>query len=211
MLKALRSYWAFANNVYKLVMLGLIPILLVGINIYVYQNDIGSGLECFIALYAVDTFSDIFFMGGFYNKHNGAMEFLQSSPRFRRTIREVTIVDALRRVVLYQIPYVTLGVCSRGDAEAMEWLLVMYALPWLEVFAAQLTVLAARHFLVWNHAYACTVTGYLLMMFLILPAVGLAAEGMEVEVSVVFVVLALVAIIGTIWYTDKKMKESYYD
>lgn len=211
MLKALRSYWAFANNVYKLVMLGLIPILLVGINIYVYQNDIGSGLECFIALYAVDTFSDIFFMGGFYNKHNGAMEFMQSSPRFRRTIREVAIVDALRRVVLYQIPYVTLWLCSRGDAEAMEWLLVVSALPWIEVFAAQLTILVARHFLLWNHAYACTAIGYLLMIFLMLPAVVLAAESLVAEVYIVFVVLALLTITGTIWYTDKKMKESYYD
>lgn len=211
MLKALRSYRAFANNVYKLVMLGLIPILLVGINIYVYQNDIGSGLECFIALYAVDTFSDIFFMGGFYGKKNGALEFLQSSPRFRRTIREITIVDTLRRVVLYQIPYLTLMCCAIGDVETMEWLRVISVLPWIEVLSAQITVLVARHFVVWNHAYACTALGYIIMMFLMLPAIGLAAENLAMEVSVVFIVLTLIAIIVTVWYTDKKVKESYYD
>lgn len=211
MLKALKSYWAFANNAYKIVMLGLVPILLVGINIYVYQNDIGSGLECFIALFAVDTFSDIFFMGGLYSRKNGALGFLQSSPRFRRTISEITIVDTLRRVVLYHIPYVTIMCCAIEDAETKEWLRVIAALPWVEILFAQITVVMARHFVLWNHAYACTSIGYALMIFPMIIAVGIQEEDFKRKVCVVLITLTLAAIMGTLWYTDKRMKESYYD
>lgn len=211
MLKAIKSYWAFTNIAYKLVMLGLIPILLIAINIYVYQNDVGSGMECFVVLFAIDTFSDVFFMGGIYSKKNGALEFLQSSPRFIKTIREITIVDIIRRILLYYVPYVTIMCCAVGDAETMEWLRVISMVPCIEILFAQMTVLVARHFLLWNYAYACTSAGYALMIFPMVVAVGIQEMDFARKVHVVFIVLTIIATVGTIWYTDKKMKESYYD
>lgn len=214
MLKALKSYWAFTNDLYKLVMLVLTPILLVIINIYLYVNDVGSGLECFIILYAVDTLSDLFFMNGLYKKSNDSLEFLQSSSKFQKMMREIVIVDIVRRVLIYQIPYFVFLGCSIGNPEALEWCRAMAVLPWLEVLIAQLVTLVARHYVAWNQVYVCTAIGYILLMVMMIFsffAEYIAGDILEVGVNAVLMVLVLIASIGTVWYTDKKVRESYYD
>ena len=214
MLKALRSYWAFTNNIYKIVVLVLLPVVLVLINVYVYQQDVGTGIESFLVLYAVDVLSDIFFMRGFYRKGNDTLGFMQSSPRFRRIIVEVTAVDAIRRIMLYQIPYVTLLWCARESIEIIGWLKEMAVLPWGLVLSAQFAVLAARHFVVWNQVYACTAVGYMIMATILVFVIMVGEAVNEAFIRgglVLFIVLVFVTAIGTIWYTDKKMRESYYD
>lgn len=195
-------------------MLMLTPIILVLVSVYLYVNDMGNGLEIFLALYAIDTVSDIYFMNGFYKKSNDSLEFLQSSPRFQKMIREITIVDIVRRIVVYQIPYFVILVCSIGNSEAMEWCKVMSALPWIEVLVAQLVVVVARHFVVWNHVYACTSIGAVIMMVIMifnLLAVDMGSGTPEIGANVVLIVCVLLTSIGTVCYTDKKIRESYYD
>ena len=214
MLRALKSYWAFANSLYKLVVLVLIPVVFVVINIYVYQDDVGSGIESFLALYAVDTLSDIFFMRGFYRKGNDALKFMQGSPRFRKTMGEIVIIDTIRRIVLYQIPYITLLCCARESIEDMAWLKEMAVMPWVLILSAQCSVLVARHFVVWNHVYACTALGYMIMVTILLFVISIVEipnEAFMKGVWILFIALTLIIASGTVWYTDKRMKESYYD
>lgn len=214
MLKALKSYWAFTHDLYKLVMLVLTPILLVIINIYLYANDVGSGLECFLILYGVDTISDLFFMNGLYKKSNDSLEFLQSSSKFQEMMREIVIVDIVRRVLIYHIPYFVILGCSIGNPEAMEWCRIMAVLPWLEVLTAQVVILVARHYVAWNQVYACVAIGYIIMLVLmifIMLVNGIKGAISEVGMNAVLMVLVLIASIGTVWYTDKKVRESYYD
>ena len=131
MLKALKSYWAFTNHRYKFVMLVLVPILLVAININVYRYEIGIGFESFLFLYWIDRIAHNHFMNGFYPKGNRVLGFMQSSPKFKRTMREVVVVDAVIRVMFYHIPYITLLMCAQGDAEALEFCSEIWAkLSW---------------------------------------------------------------------------------
>lgn len=210
MLRALRSYWAFTNGVYKFVMLILIPILLVLVNLWLLERDAGNGMEIFFVLYAVDTMSDFFFMGGFYRKSNSFLEFLQSSSRFPEVIRKITMIDIVRRILVYQIPYVVILFWSIGNLEAMEWCRTLACLPWVETLVAQLAVLAARHFMVWNYAYLCTAVGFVIITVLLLFILILGAVQPVIS-NIIWMIIVIAAAIGTVWYTDKKVRESYYD
>lgn len=213
MLKALKSYWAFTNHKYKIVMLVLVPILLVVINVNVYRYEIGIGFAGFIILYWIDMISDDHFMGGFYKKGNKNLGFMQSAPGFRKMIRKVATVDAIRRVLLYQIPYITLLWCSMGNAEAMEFCRLISFTPLLEALIAQMTVLIKREYTTAEEGNLSVSGGYIcfLVIVFLIEWIGDMAGGNFIPVNVVLIVLILVAIIGTGWYTDKKMGESYYD
>lgn len=213
MLKALKSYWAFTNLKYKLIMLVLFPLLLVVISMNVYRLKVELGFASFIMLYWIDMISDDHFMGGFYQRGNKDLGFMQSTPRFRKTMREIAVVDAIRRVVLYQIPYITLLWCSMGDVEAMEACRLMAFMPWLEALIAQMTVLIKREYTTAEEGNLSVSGGYIcfLVIVFLIEWIGDMAGGNFIPVNVVLIVLILVAIIGTGWYTDKKMRESYYD
>lgn len=213
MLKALKSYWAFTNYKYKLIMLVLLPLLLVVISINVYQLEVELGFASFIILYWLDVISDDHFMGGLYKKGNKDLGFMQSAPRFRKTMREVAVVDAIRRVVLYQIPYITLLWCSMGNAEAMDACRLISFIPWLEVLIAQITVLLKREHVAGEQSSLAVGGGYVWFMVTVFLIVwiGDMSGGNFIPVNVVLMVLIFFEIIGTAWYTDKKMGESYYD
>lgn len=210
MLKAMKSYWAFTNGVYKLVMLVLVPILLVLVSLCLLEKDAGSGLERFFVLYAVDTISDFFFMGGFYKKSNSSLEFLQSSSKYPRVIKEVTMIDIVRRILVYQIPYVVTLLWSIGNPEAMEWCRTLAGLPWLEILIAQLVVLVARHYVMWNQVYLCTAVGFTILCVILLFTL-LFDVIQPVITNVILIVFIIAVAIGMVWYTNKKVRESYYD
>ncbi|MBP3677711.1 MAG: hypothetical protein J6I97_05125 [Agathobacter sp.] len=209
MLKALKSYWAFTSGIYKVLMFLVLPILLVVINWSVLQADVGSGLEIFLVLFYIDTFLDFFFMGGFYCKKNGSFAFLQSSNRFSKFAREIVIVDVVRRVLLYQIPYIVTLIWTIRNTEQVEWWKTMAYLPWMLAWGAQLVTLVSRHYTTWNYVYLCGAVGFLIIG--IAMAVTLFLEINNWVFSAVLIIGVLSAGWGTCLYTDKKVRESYYD
>lgn len=213
MLNVWKSYWAFTNLKYKLIMLLLFPILLVVININVYQYEIGVGFESFLLLYWIDVISDHHFMGGLYQKGNTALDFMHGSSRFRKMIQEVSIVDAIRRVVLYQVPYITLLWCSMGNTEAMEACHQISFIPLVAAIIVQITVLIRREYGAGEHNGLSIGGGYIcfLVIFGLIGWIGDMAGGNFVPVNVVLVVLIVATLVGTAWYTNKKVGEGYYD
>lgn len=213
MLRALKSYWAFTSDLYKWVLLAIVPILLVLSN-SVLAGVFGEAdyvfLSSLLVLYAADTMSDVFFMGGFYQKNNGALEFLQSAPRFEVLMREVAAADAIRRVLIYQVPFVTACLCVGENAERMEWCSRYSCFPLIETLIAMFVVFVARHFVVWNHAYVCTMIGYVIIVFSYWFLDVVHAEG-AVAFNGILLVCILLAGVGTILYTGKKVRDSYYD
>lgn len=209
MLKALKSYWAYTSGIYKVLMLFAVPILLVFINLVCLQENVGSGIEIFFGVFYLDTILDYFFMGGFYSKNNSSFEFLQSSNRFSQLAKEVVCVDAIRRVLLYQILYCTTLTWTIGKTGEMEWWKTMAYVPWLLTLGAQLVTLISRHYTTWNIIYVCSSIGFLLMGTILI--IMLFAEINSWLVSVVLIVGVVIAGLGTCLYTEKKVKESYYD
>lgn len=210
MIRALKSYWAFTNGLYKLVMLVLLPIVLIVVNMYLAVQGDGDIVISLVVLYYIDTLSDNFFMGGFYSKNNDALEFLQSSTKFPRFAKEITIVDMVRRVLIYQIPFVIEMMYAIGNTEELEWSALNAFWPWLFVLTAQLVVVVSRHYVMWNQVYVCAIIGYSVMMLVFL-FIASPYRVAPVITNLVLVVLVLIAGIITVRYTDKKVRESYYD
>lgn len=213
MLRALKSYWAFTNYRYKLIMLVCIPILFVVVNINMYRHEIGSGFESFLILYWIDMASNNHFMNGFYPKGNRALGFMQSSPKFKRTMREVAVVDAVIRVVFYHIPYITLLMCAKGDAEALEFCNQIAYVPWVQALIAQIFVLLGHEYTGEEGKVFFLSGGYICMMIIValIGWIGSQAGGNYKPVIAVLMVLMFITIIGTAWHSDKMMEESYYD
>lgn len=212
MIKALKSYWAFTNDWYKLVMLVIVPILLIVLNcLFFHIWDAGDFLlVSLFVLYFIDAILDSFFMGGFYRKNNGALEFLQTSPRFAAFMKEIVLVDIVRRVLLYQIPFVTTLVCAMGDEYRLEWCSRHSFLPLFETLIAMLAIFVSRHFLTLSQAYATVMIGYMIILFCLLFLIMACAVNPWL-VNGILVVCILLAGIATVWYTDKKVRASYYD
>lgn len=209
MLKALKSYWAFASGIYKVLVLLVVPVLMILINLSLLHEDVGSGIEVFFVLFYIDTYFDYFFMGGFYSKNNSSFEFLQTSNRFSKFAKEVVSVDVVRRVLWYQIPYYVTLIWVIGRTGELEAWKTMAYVPWLLTLGAQLTILVSRHYTTWNIAYVCSSIGFLIIGTVLI--VTLFAKINPWVFSMVLIVGVVVAGFGTCLYTEKKVKESYYD
>ena len=213
MLRALKSYWAFTNYRYKLIMLVLIPIIFVVVNVNMYRHEIGSGFDSFLILYWIDMASNNHFMNGFYPKGNRALGFMQSSPKFKRTMREVAVVDAVIRVVFYHIPYITLLMCAKGDAEALEFCNQIAYVPWVQALIAQIFLLIGHEYKAEEGNVLTLFGGHICMMIIVILIgwIGSQAGGNYKPVIAVLMVLMLIMIIATARHSDKMMEESYYD
>lgn len=210
MLKAWKHYWAFTNSLYKLVLLFVVPILLIGVNIYFeLYGEVGDCIFALSCLYYADTISDVYFMGGFYHKGNSALEFMQSSSKFSNVMKDVVMMDFVRRVLVYQIPLL-IAVVGAENAGEIQWCKLNAFWSWLMVLIAQCVVVAARHYELWHHIYACVAVGYCAMMFIFL-FIAIVSEALPIATNIVLVVLVVVVGIVTIRYTDKKVRDSYYD
>lgn len=210
MLKALRNYWAFTNETYKWIMLVALPIMMVIANLWLIQKDFYSGLECLMVLYIIDTIADHLFMGGVYKKGNSALGFLQSSPRFAEVFRDITIVDIVRRVLTYQIPYVVTSIYLAGNQQTVLWCDMLAFSRWMVIFVAQVVILIARHEEEINMAAGWTFVGTILLLFMSIGCIIFDTFAPVATDIVLVGVVVLMAVIS-VRYTDKKVRESYYD
>ena len=160
MLKALKSYWAFTNGIYKLVMLGVVPLVMIVGPILLNRDSVGGSLFFLSILFVVDTESDFFFMNGAYCKEQEFSNYIQSSSKYIQFIKEVAGMDILRRVLMYQMPFIMELIFSLGDEGRMQWCKLNSFWPWLEIFMAQCIVFVTRHFIVWYRVYRAMVIGW---------------------------------------------------
>ena len=98
---------------------------------------------------------------------------------------------------------------SLGDEGRMQWCKLNSFWPWLEIFMAQCIVFVTRHFIVWYRVYRAMVIGWIVMMSLFV-FFTVVLEGSAVLNGVLIVAIFVVSKV-TIWYTEKKGKERYYD
>ena len=223
MLKALKSYWAFAGIWYKIVVLALLPLVVILGGLVLVNIDteliVFALVGFFIFLWVIEPMSDHWFTGGIYGKNKGALEFLQSSNRFWEFMKDVVVIDAIRRCLTYIVVYAVL--CMLGilyeaekDMEENLYLLCLFV-PFLSMFVSQVEVFIGRHFEMWNHRYAVGMVGFIIESMILTGLINKVAQGMQIEVlwmiSVVLFVLFIAASIGTVAYTKKKVRESYYD
>lgn len=210
MIRALKSYWAYASTWYKLVMLVGVPIVWVVGYVLTIDEYGGDGLTLLYVLMVVEATSDFFFMNGAYSKGGALSNFMQSSSKFPNLMKEVSAVDIVRRVLVLQIPLLMEVIYAMGNEDDMQWCKVMAFWTWMVIPTAQIAVFVARHFIEFAKTYFCVTMGFIILLILSV-VIGLVFEEREIVVIPFFMVAFLIMSIVTVWYTGKKAKECYYD
>ncbi len=154
--------------------------------------------------------SDYWFLGGFYNKKRGSLGFLQGSNRYERVIRDVVIIDLIRRVCLYLGVYLVMVLGSViAGLESDNYIFIAF-FPFFDILMGEIEILIARHFDMWNYHYIVVFLGFLVSTPLITKSILLGPDYMPIA-CVVMAILAAAVAVGIVLYTNKKVRDSYYD
>lgn len=215
-MRAIKHYWAFTNWVYRLVVLLVIPLAMIGVNVWGYFSDDRFILAIALVMYfmflpVVDVMSDYWFLPGFYGKGNGSMEFLQSTTKFKSMIRDVVIVDILRRVAVYMGLFgVMYFVFISKDVPVYNIVWNFGYMPVLELFLSQTVVFVSRFFRGANQVYACAMLTVAANAFFMTGAAHLV-NPVKQMIIIAIAVLAVVMMVLTVGVSLKKVRESFYD
>lgn len=212
----IKNYWAFTGKAYKFVMWLVLPLVAIGTSLWGYFSDnemliVVPIIICFLIFPIIDVISDYWLLPGFYAKGNSSLEFLQTTTKFQKMIRDVVIVDIVRRVVLYAGTYAMLYVLlSNKDIESQAFIQIYYYQPVLNILVTQTAVFVARFFRSLQQVFGCS-------MFSAVPnaiyisVVKPLPQAVEQSIVMVLACVAVVMIVVTIWFTQKKVRDSYYD
>lgn len=214
MKRALKSYWAFTGKGYRIVVLFLFPLLAVLVPVITGIIEPMLLVIALIGYYIIfmiaEPLSDFWFLGGFYSKNKGAMEFMQSSNRFASVIKDVVVVDLLRRVlqnVFIYLLMVCIGVMTKIEQEGY---LLFAFFSIFEILLGEVVTFIGRHFDMWNYYYVVVILGFLVASFFMAYAIINLQELLWL-VCLVFLLLALILGVIIVSYTNKKVRDSYYD
>ena len=224
MKNAIKSFWAFTPLSYKLLMLFIAPMLVVLFNVVLLLGvgELGGVLGLlisFVSLCMLDVFSDEWVLKGFYMKSNSSLEFLQTSNKFERLIKDIVIVDMTRRILMYLFLYgaiAVIGVSVQGKEMWSAYYSIYAYFPLLMFVVSQAMLWAVRHFnslqSMWISASMSTVVLWLAIT--VLTFFGAKMNYGPVYLVVVYGGLALLAIaisVVIVGYSIKKVRDSYYD
>lgn len=213
MLRAIKNYWAFTKLGYRLVVFVALPAVILLLGAFCIWTQIPimvAMLLGYIYMPVVDIMVDNWFLGGFYAKNNSSLEYLQSSNRFKTMIRDVVLVDTVRRFVLYVGAYIIVLVAGMNHPEQMEGYRVCSFLPIFCFVISQAGILVSRHFMTWNQAYAVGAFAMIIEAISLVPMINLAEKYIWL-VQGILVVLAIAIGVIVVAYSMKKVRDSYYD
>lgn len=212
----IKNYWVFTGKAYKFVMWLVLPLVAIGTSLWGYFSDnemliVVPTIICFLIFPIIDVISDYWLLPGFYAKGNSSLEFLQSTTKFQKLIRDVVIVDIVRRVALYIGTYAILYVvCFSKDIETQAFIQIYFYQPVLNILVTQTAVFVARFFRSLQQVFGCSMFSTVpnaIYVTLVKPL----PQAMEQPIVIAFAGIAVVMIAVTIWFTQKKVRDSYYD
>lgn len=214
MIKALKSYWAFTGKIYRLVVLLLFPLLAVIVPAIAGMIDpvlLPLGIVGYYVVFMIaEPLADYWFLGGFYSKNKGALEFMQSSNHFSSMIRDVVVMDLARRVALNGFIFLVMVCIGNIDEIEPEGYMLFAFFPLLEILLGEVVTLIGRHFDLWNHHYVvvllCFMAAAAFMVYCFI-----SVHDFLPWICLALAVLAILVAVVTVAYTDKKVRESYYD
>lgn len=213
MLRAMKNYWAFTKLGYRLVVFVVLPVVILLFGAFCIWTEIPimvAILMGYLYMLPIDMLTDNWFLGGFYAKNNSSLEYLQSSNRFKTIIRDVVLVDTVRRFILYVGVYIIVLVAGMNHPEQVEGYKICSFLPMFCFVISQAGILIARHFTAWNQAYAVGAVAMIIEAVCLVPMMDITEKYIWL-VQGVLVVLAIAIGVIVVAYSMKKVRDSYYD
>lgn len=96
----IRSYLVFATGGYKIVMLVVLPVFLLGVDYMAAVVFRGSAMPAYIMLLIMaEVMADHWYLGGIQEKNSQKIDYLKTSPRGMQIMRNALVMDLLRRFV----------------------------------------------------------------------------------------------------------------
>lgn len=212
----IKNYWVFTGKLYKFVMWLVLPVVAIGTSLWGYFSNnemliVVPTIICFLIFPIIDVISDFWLLPGFYAKGNSSLEFLQSTTKFQTMIRDVVVIDILRRVLLYVCTYVMMYVLfSNKDVSAQAFIQIYFYQPVLNILITQTAVFIARFFRFAQQVFGCSMLSTVPNAIYITVVKPLPNE-VEQPIVIVLAGVAVMMIAVTIWFTRKKVRDSFYD
>ncbi len=213
MSRTIKNYWAFTRWGYRFAVLVVLPLSFLILNLFCLYAKIPlvvSMLIGYMYMVLIDIWADYWILGGFYRKSNSALEYLQTSNRFGRIIRDVVLTDTIRRFLLYVGLYLILLVIGNYYPEQIGWYKDCSFFPLLCFVTSQSGVLIARHLLGCQYVYLVASIATLVEGILIAPMMYLTEHYFWAVQGILLVLTAAISII-VVLYSLKKVRDSYYD
>ncbi len=218
MKRKIRSYLGFTSFWYKLLLLLVLPVLLLGIQVFasvVFQGTV-IPLSILVLIFA-EIFGDTFVLGGIQEKNSEKMDYLKTSPRGMKVMKSVLVMDLVRRFLAFVVIFglsglmmlvfgATPGAEKMAGPEALLLaVLLTYTLSVLGIFLSRFGSLLWINMLC---AYAGAIVGLVLffigtggMLPLLLPLMNTVMGILAVGLSILTVKIAMMKVEGS--YYDK--------
>lgn len=207
-----KSYLVFTGFGYRLVVFGLIPLLLLGIQAFMVFRGTDGSIPLVLELACMEVMADSWFLGGIQSREAEKMDFLKTSAKGMQVLKTALGMDLLRRFVSLAGMLLLCGAMARlggrGAAVTSFWkfvfpLLLGYVLSILATWAGRFSSLFWINVLLANVVLILGLVG----TFLVLPLPVYVAALLDVGLAALGI-LSVALAVGTVM---KKAKRGYGD
>lgn len=219
-MRAIRSYCVFTSIVYRVIMLGLIPAVMLFMIYLIHSwSEDSVGYVIAACMWTVsEVFGDFFTFGGICSAKENGMEYLKSSQRGMSVLRQALYVDGTRKALSaavvfgggYAVEY-ELGITERGilpfwDRDRMAAVCFVVGMAGICLGSTLAATLVSRFF-----------ANLMANLALAYVSAFLAAIGLSFAFYNSFAACPAGLLFGgvTLWLNSfvvvKRLKESYYD
>lgn len=217
----IKGYLVFTSFGYKIILFAVLPLVLLGLQLAISMIYQGTGLPLFGGtLVLVEILADNWFLGGIQDKNSEKIDYLKTSGKGMRIMKNVLITDVVRRFLscavilgmaqaIAQVCACAAGVSEKSRIAPLQVLFVLlltYTLSALGVFLARFTSYLWVNLLYGYIGSIVGLTAGLIWISLALP--GALAAGavfflavLAVGISVLMVAIAMIKVEGS--YYDK--------
>lgn len=215
-MKGIKCYMAYTPTLFKLIVLVLLPVLVLGIECLNVLTDkvalfalISSGVVFYECL------ADVWNMGGLHSKDYIGIRMVQSSKRGLEFSKKVVLYDCLRKYVymaVFAVANLLVLYFSIGREAVGAYAQTIWYVYWTSTATLMLFTLICR--------FICNITGIFVLTYMAsivastLFALIVACNGHQTLWMVVMVVAPIVSIVMgclLVLVGCKKMEGSYYD
>lgn len=218
MKQKIKSYLVFTSVLYKILMFLVLPVLLLGIQLFSSAALQGTviPLSLFLLIF-VEIPADILVLGGIQEKNSEKIDYLKTSPKGMQVMRNVLVMDLARRfltcVVIFGLSRLMMSIFGAtpgaerlaGPGALLLAVLISYTISVLGIFISRFVSLLWVNLLC---CYAGAIVGLILFFIgasnyvpLLLPLMNGAFGILAVGISILAVKIALMKVEGS--YYDK--------
>ncbi len=217
-MRAIKSYFVYMPSLYKVLFFGVFP--LVAIALEVVLSVFGLPQMAFLLVASiymfVECFGDSFVLGGLHSKSYSGISLLQSSVAGKGIMRDVIIVDCIRRYISLAIISIVpiIGIQFMSDIEEKR-MIMSYMVPMTFMIFCVSTALMMGYCLIGR--MICNMGGTMLMGYVIsfilggIVALYMTIPSFKTPILVLASIASIVLAVICVRKGWKQVEGSYYD